>query len=216
VRDVTTRRVLIHVPIIHTQVDMGTLGDRIKRELAQRFGEHWWQSKANLIERAWDDIEAALMNPDIPYERVRVYQDGLPVCGRELDIVKELAAAGSRNHRLLLEMVRRGATVMGTESGELLVEEYCRVRRLLASSDTLAKDENVKASGAALIQKRDRFIARQIDTTLTRGEIGILFLGMLHSVAAFLPAEIRLLSLVPFANNRPIILQALRLAKTQI
>jgi len=216
VRDVTTRRVLIHVPIIHTQVDMGTLGDRIKRELAQRFGEHWWQSKANLIERAWDDIEAALINPDIPYERVRMYQDGLPVCGRELDIVKELAAAGSRNHRLLLEMARRGATVMGTESGELLVEEYGRVRRLLASSESLAKDENVKSSGVALIQKRDRFIARQIDTTLTRGEIGILFLGMLHSVAAFLPAEIRFLSLVPFANNQPIILQALRLAKTQI
>ena len=195
---------------------MGTLGDRIKRELAQRFGEHWWQSKANLIERTWDDIEAALINPDIPYERVRVYQDGLPVCGRELDIVKELAAAGSRNHRLLLEMARRGATVMGTESGELLVEEYGRVRRLLASSESRAKDENVKASGAALIQKRDRFIARQIDTTLTRGEIGILFLGMLHSVAAFLPAGIRLLSLVPFANNQPIVLQALHLAKTQI
>jgi len=76
VGDVTTqRRVLIHVPIIHTQIDMGTLGDRIKRELAQRFGEQWWQSKATLVERAWDDIEAAPINPDIPYERVRVYQD---------------------------------------------------------------------------------------------------------------------------------------------
>jgi hypothetical protein len=112
-------------------------------------------------------------------------------------------------------MARRGATVMGTESGELLVEEYGRVRRLLASSESLAKEENVKASGAALIQKRDRFIARQIDTTLTRSEIGILFLGMLHSVAAFLPAGIRLLSLVPFANHRHVLLQALRLAGEQ-
>jgi hypothetical protein len=213
VRDVTTQRVLIHVPIIHTQADMGTLGERIKRGLVQRFGECWWQSKANLIDRGWDEIEAALVNPDIPYERVRVYQDGLPVCERELDIVKELAMAGSRNHRLLLEIARRGATIMGTESGELLIEEYGRVRRLLGSCEARAKHEDVKASGAALIQKRDRFIAHRIDATLTRGEIGMLFLGMLHSVAAFLPADIRLLSLVPFANNRPVILQALRLAR---
>jgi hypothetical protein len=194
---------------------MGTLGEPIKRAVAHRFGEHWWQSKANLIERAWDEVEASLIKPDIPYGRVRVYQDGLPVCGRELDIVKELAVAGSRNHRLLLEIARCGATIMGTESGELLFEEYGRVRRLLASGEVLAKDEDVKASGVALIHKRDRFIAQRIDTTLTRGEIGILFLGMLHLVAASLPADIWLLSLVPFANNRHVLLQALRLSRTR-
>ncbi|HTQ25839.1 MAG TPA: hypothetical protein VMI09_14190 [Candidatus Binataceae bacterium] len=132
-----------------------------------------------------------------------------------MDIVKELAAAGSRNHRLLLEMARRGATVMGTESSELLVEEYGRVRRLLANSESPGKDQNVKASSAALIQKRDQFVARRIGTTLARGELGVLFLGMLHSVAAFLPADIRLLRLAPFANNRDVLLRALHLAGTQ-
>jgi hypothetical protein len=137
------------------------------------------------------------------------------VCGRELDIVKELAAAGSRNHRLALELVRRGATVMGTESGELLVEEYGRVRRLLGSCETRARHEDFKTSGAALIQKRDRFIAQRIAATLVRGEIGILFLGMLHAVAGLLPADIWLFGLKPFANNRTVILQALRLAETR-
>ena len=33
------------------------------------------------------------------------------MCGRELDIVKELAEAGSRNHGLVLELVRAGATI---------------------------------------------------------------------------------------------------------
>jgi hypothetical protein len=213
VRHVTIQRALIHVPIIHTQADMGALGERLKRQLVQRFGEHWWQSKVSLIERVWDEIEASLVNPDMPYERIRIYQDGLPVCGRELDIVKELAAAGSRNHRLILELARRGATIMGTESVELLVEEYARVRRLLESYEARTGHEDVKASGATLIQKRDRFIVRRIDTTLGRGEIGILFLGMLHSVAGLLPADIRLFSLQPFANNRPLFLQVLRLAK---
>lgn len=215
-RDVTTQRVLIDVPIIHTQADMGTLGEAIKGQLVQRFGQDWWQTKVSLIDRAWDEIEACLITPEMPYERVRIYQDGLPVCGRELDIVKELAAAGSRNHGLVLELVRRGATIMGTESGELLIEEYGRVRRLLGSCEVRAKhDEDFKASGAALIQKRDRFIADRIAATLAPGETGILFLGMLHAVAGLLPADIRLFGLVPFANNRPVILQALRLAGTR-
>lgn len=212
-RDVTTQRALIHVPIIHTQADMGALGEPIKRQLVQRFGQHWWQSKVSLIDRAWDEIEASLTTPEMPYERVRIYQDGLPVCGRELDIVKELAEAGSRNHRLVLELVRRGATIMGTESGELLIEEYGRVRRLLGSGEARTKPEDFKASGAALIQKRDRFIAQRIAATLAPGETGILFLGMLHAVAGLLPADIRLFGLLPFANNRPVILQALRLAR---
>jgi len=215
VRDVTAQRVLIQVPIIHTQADMGALGEPIKRQLVQRFGQSWWQSKVSLIDRAWDEIEASLIISKMPCQRVRIYQDGLPVCGRELDIVKELAAAGSRNHGLVLELVRRGATIMGTESGELLVEEYSRVRRLLGSCEARAKDEDFKASGAALLQKRDRFIAQRIAATLARGEIGILFLGMLHAVAGFLPADIRLFGLLPFANNRPVILQALRLAATR-
>ncbi|MFZ0889039.1 MAG: hypothetical protein WA005_11345 [Candidatus Binataceae bacterium] len=209
----TTRRTLIHVPIIHTQADMGALGERVKRELVRRFDQDWWDSKAGLIDRAWDEIASALLDRDMPWERVRVYQDGLPICGRELDIVKELAAAGSRNHRLVLETARRGATVVGTESGELLVEEYSRVRRLLGTSEAPAKHEDFRASGAALIEKRDRFIAGRIDATLVRGEIGILFLGMLHSVAALLPADIRVFSLRPFADNRSVILEALRFAR---
>ncbi len=192
---------------------MGALGERMKQQFVQKFGERWWQSKASAVDRIWDEIETSLLDLDIPYDRVRIYQDGLPVCGRELDIVKELAAAGSRNHRLLLEMARRGAIIMGTESGELLIEEYSRIRRLLGSSDASVGGEDVKASGDALIQKRDRFIAQRIDATLARGEIGIVFLGMLHSMAGLSPKDMRLLSLVPFDDNRPRILEAVRYAK---
>jgi hypothetical protein len=211
---VAAQRVLVHIPIIHTQADMGALGEHIKRQLVRRFGEHWWQSKASAVDRFWDDIEAALLGDGLPCERVRIYQDGLPVCGRELDIVKELAAAGSRNHRLILEMVRRGATVMGTESGELLIEEYGRIRRLLGkNAGAPAGQEDVKASGAALLQRRDRFIAERIDATLARGDIGLLFLGMLHSISQFLPKDVRLAGFVPFADNRSRLAQAVHFAK---
>ena len=72
-RDVTTQRVLINVPIIHTQADMGSLGEAIKGQLVQRFGQEWWQTKVSLIDRAWDEIQASLITSEMPYERVRIY-----------------------------------------------------------------------------------------------------------------------------------------------
>ncbi len=206
------QRVLVHIPIIHTQADMGALGERLRRQLVQRFGEHWWQSKAGAVDRFWDDIDAVLLGADLPYARVRIYQDGLAVCGREMDIVRELAAAGSRNHRLVLELARRGAKVMGTESGELLIEEYGRIRRLLANAEGAAGQGDVRAAGAALLERRDRFIAGRIGNTLHAGELGVLFLGMLHSVGRFLPGDVRLVGLVPFEDNRARLGHAVSLA----
>ncbi len=40
------------------------------------------------------------------------------------EIVSELSASGSRNHRLLMHLMDKGAMIMGTESPELLMEEY--------------------------------------------------------------------------------------------
>lgn len=203
------RRILIQVPIIHTQADMGALGEQIRRRMVEALGERWWRDNLNSIDRLWDEIEASIVELDLPWERVRIYQDGLPLCGREMAIVTELASKGSRNHRLLMALVGRGATIIGTESPELLVAEYNRVRALLDSSAS-AQDEDVKEMGARLLERRDRFIAARIDSTLAGGEIGILFLGMLHSIGDFLPKDIRLLNLVPFESNARRIRQALR------
>ena len=66
------------------------------------------------------------------------------------------------------------------------------------------------ASGAHLIEKRDRFIASRIDTTLHEGEIGMLFLGMLHSIAPLLAKDIKLLNLLPFDRTARRIKRALQ------
>jgi hypothetical protein len=114
--------------------------------------------------------------------KVRVYQDGLPVCGHERQIVSQLAEAGRRNHRLLLGPQARGAVLMGAESGELLVEEY-----RLASGAPVAGGAGAparagtrrKASRDALLEKRDGDIAARINATPAAGETGILFLTIL-------------------------------------
>ena len=100
---------------------------------------------------------------------MRIYQDGLPICGREADIVNELANAGSRNHSIIAKLAKGGATIMGTESGELLIEEYQRVKQLLAQSGSGPKADQTIEAGAALLQKRDRFIAERIDQHLATG-----------------------------------------------
>jgi hypothetical protein len=205
------RRILIHIPIFHTSADLGALGIRIRQQLIKTFGERWWQGNLGSVERVWDEIEAALNELDLPYPRLRIYQDGLPVCGRELDIITELAAAGSRNHRLLLELRRRGGEIVGTESGELLTEEYSRIKGLLETSASPSERRpDVKASGARLIEKRDRFIASRIDSTLHEDEIGMLFLGMLHSIAPLLAKDIKFLNLLPFDRNARQIKRALQ------
>lgn len=57
------------------------------------------------------------------------------MCGEEEKIGKDLANSGSRNHKLLVRLIEKGATLMGTEAPELLVEEYESYKRLLASGN---------------------------------------------------------------------------------
>jgi hypothetical protein len=191
--DGKVERSLIYVPIIHTQADLGALGELVQRIKIKRLGRRAWNHNAHLIDGLWTKIEGAIAGLKLDYERVRVYQDGLPECGRELEIVAELAKVGSRNHRLLLELHEKGARIMGTESPELLIEEY----KLMTAH--LAGDRNQTVKGSAsqvamrgLLAKRDQYIANRIDCTLLAGESGILFLGMLHSLSTLLAKDIRL------------------------
>ncbi|MBI4327593.1 MAG: hypothetical protein HY674_20370 [Chloroflexi bacterium] len=187
-------RRLIHIPIIHTQADMGALSHAIKEMTSEKLGQKGWERNVHLIDEIWTRIEGAIDGWTLPYEKVRLYQDGLPVCGREAEIVTELARAGSRNHRLLLRLMDRGATVMGTESGELLVQEYKLVKQILAAGDSRKAnllEARSKALSQALLKQRDKAIAERINNTLRLGETGLLFLGLLHAVGNGLAKDIR-------------------------
>jgi hypothetical protein len=187
-------RTLIYIPIIHTPADMGALRESIQRAKVKRLGRKGWERSVNLVDKLWAQIEHALESLVLAYERVRVYQDGLPICGREGDIVAELAKAGSRNHRLLLRLRDKGATIMGTESSELLVEEYQLLKEVFASPrpEIATRGEaRRKALRDSLLKRRDQFIARRINDTLLAGETGLIFLGMLHSLGPWLDKDIR-------------------------
>ena len=130
---------------------------------------------------------------DLKGDTIRLYQDGLPVCGRELEIVTEVAESGSLNHQILLRLVEKGAILMGTESPELLLEEYELAKQTL-SSNNIGEIRPLKTSQnemrETLLRRRDRSIAERINSTLAKGETGIIFLGLLHSLDSLLDSDI--------------------------
>jgi len=178
-------RALIYVPIVHSEADLGTMADEVRRRFQSAFGAGEWERRQASVEAMWDGLRKKLSALPIAWASARLYQDGLPVCGREAEIVRDLAEKGSRNHQLLLELMGRGAQLMGTESPELMVKEYRRLQKLVQAAQERTSGAPASAlqrEGEAILRERDAFIARRLDETLRDGETAILFLGLLHRV----------------------------------
>ena len=182
-------RELIYVPIIHTEVDMGAMSDSVKKEYLAKYGKGKWQRHIKAIDDMWDGLKKKILGLNLPYKRVRVYQDGLPVCGKELQIVHQVAKKGSLNHKIILELVKRGAKLEGTEAPGLLLQEYDNLRKLYQATNMTEKIKairNYRRLAEELLTKRDKFIAERIESTLAEDEIGILFMGLRHTVDKYL------------------------------
>lgn len=191
-------RQLIHVPILHCPADMGTLREGLEDAYVKQFGRRRWEEHVVLIEKFWESVRTELKTLNLDYHRVDLYQDGLPVCGKELEIVRETATKGSENYGLLMDLVAKGATLMGTEDPKLLLEEYRSLKEGLAAKlcdDRFAKNVNDRARSTELLTKRDAYIGQQIGKTLMPGRTGILFLGMMHKVDSHLPGDILIMHL---------------------
>ena len=142
------------------------------------------------------ELERLSLSP----QQIDLYQDGLPVCGRELEIVQKAAAAGSDNYQLLLDLVSQGAHLFGTEDPQLLLAEYHHMKTALggpsgATQSSAPAGETTQYKQT--LSQRDAYIGRRIGQSLRPGRTGILFLGMMHNVEPFLPADIVVTRLVP-------------------
>jgi len=185
-------RKLLYLPILHSSADMGSLSESLKKEYLSRYGARKWQEHLRGIAGFWDVVARRVFSLPLTFRRVRIYQDGLPCCSHELEIVREVAATGSKNHQLLLQLVGRGAILMGTEDPELLLAEH----RLLKTTVEGTRPTDSHAA-ADLMHRRDIFIAGRIAETLGEGETGLLFIGALHRVGELLPKDIPVTYLFP-------------------
>jgi len=198
-------RALIYVPIVHSKADLGELGREVTKHLKATVGAERTDLRRDSIDAMWSVIRSKLLAMPLPWTSVRVYQDGLPICDHEMAIVRELGAQGSLNHALLLELIDRGAALMGTERPELLVREYQRIQRLVAVARQPSPDPEeilaLRREGEELLAERDASIASRILSTLVEGERGVLFIGLLHRVDELLAGELRIQHLI---RNLPV------------
>jgi len=191
-------RRLIWVPIVHAKADLGNMSGLVRDVYIRRMGKAKYEHHVKTIDEMWKKTRQQIERLNLSYDVVRLYQDGLPNCGREVEIVRDLAQAGSPNHRLLADLMEKGARITGTESPELLLEEYELARQALLaahSRQAAALAPRQKELGQRLLDRRDSYIARRIDGTLAAGETGMIFLGLLHSLAGRLPPSIQVILL---------------------
>lgn len=192
-------RKLIVIRIVHSPSDMGSMQEGLAREGMSIIGRQRWEENQQRIERFWDDVEREVESLDLEVERLHIYQDGLP-CAGELGerIVRETAAKGSRNYRIIQRLMERGARIEATESPDLLRQEYGFIKSIIE-----AKTDGERRRAASeydqvkdrLLEERDDYISRSIDSTLKEGETGLLFIGASHNVLPKLSPDIEVKSL---------------------
>jgi hypothetical protein len=179
----------------------------VEHEYIRRHRRARWNAHLKSVDEFWDEIRRKIDELGLDFRHVRLYQNGLPVCGREERIVRELASQGSLNHRSLADLTDRGAQLMGTESPQLVLEEYQLNRRILGADpgapNAATRAGNLQVEAGRLLDSRDRFIASRIAETLQSGECGLVFLGMLDSLEGRLPSDIRLTILRPGDRHAP-------------
>ncbi|MBU2704763.1 hypothetical protein KCM76_02150 [Zooshikella marina] len=180
------KRHLFYFPIVHSVQDMGSLASHVKEKHKAKDNRNHMES----IARFWDLVEDEALSLVPCKSTVRIYQDALPVCDHEQQIVNDLVKQGSRNHAIVLHLMEKGAQVMGTESPDLLLEEYHLAKRVMEQGGQSITDEK---AAIEILHKRDQFIAERINNTLAAGEVGIVFLGMMHCIETELSSDIEII-----------------------
>jgi len=200
-------RKLIYVPVIHTEADMGSAAEPLKREYVERYGQKGWDEHTSAIDSMWRGIRQKIFASGLDYDKTKVYQDGLPVCGKESAIVRDLAQAGNENYKIIWELTQRGARLVGTEDAKLLLEEYNYIKTVTGIDNLEEKEKAIRKyekEALDILNRRDEYIAQRISETLLEGETGILFMGMRHKVHEKLPEDIEISYLIyrlPFKES---------------
>ena len=190
--NVPNKRKLYYLPIVHTQTDMGDLSSVLRDSYVKKMGLQAWRRKKLTIEHYWNELAKTVNNLNLPFPNTKIYQDGLPFSddGKEKALVETLASAGSLNHRLVKQLIDKGAVLVGTESPDLLIKEYNLAIEAFDESASTDPEKLVNNQSEEILKQRDEFIAKRINQTLNPGEIGVLFIGMLHNVIPLLDDDI--------------------------
>lgn len=189
-------RKLLIIPIFHSGAEMGSARESLEKISEKLVGGEKWEAHKKIITEFWDCTEKLILEKvkTLDFSKLKVYQDGQVLNGKiGVKMVEDIAAKGSKNHQILLQLILKGAVIMRTESFELLKEEYILIKNILTAktAEALVLARRVyKARKDSILEARDRYIAKNIDKTLGDNEIGIIFIGATHRVERYLPKDI--------------------------
>ncbi|MBI5025128.1 MAG: hypothetical protein HZC12_00045 [Nitrospirae bacterium] len=197
-------RTLLYVPVIHTSADLGSIAKEITKRGIADLGEEVWEEHKSTVEGFWDAISHYFESVDV--SGMKIYQDGM-VVGGEMGrkIVEEIATTGSRNHELVLSLLKRGAVLVKTEVFKLVKKERDRLLAITQAKSITRKIIafiRYKVVKSMLLNKRDNYIAKRIDETLNHGETGIIFIGAYHNIKKRLPKDIQITEIKDAAKVR--------------
>ncbi len=185
-------RTLLYVPIIHMNADLGSLAENATARGISELGKERWDRYKETISIFWDSLIRYFDTIDVT--GFRLYQDGMIAGG---DIARMLIEAamksGSKNYKLLMRLVLRGANIELTEDLSLVKEERDHLFKLAGAKtipEKLTAYLKYRMVKDRLLTKRDRFIAERINKTLREGETGVLLIGAYHNVAPLLDKDI--------------------------
>lgn len=190
-------RRLIYVPIIHTEQDLGTLAEGIEERTEAIVGRNHWQEHKEVVRLYWQEIANYWAGEQVA--GLKIYQDGMPVDGViGKEIVKSLADKGSINHKIIAQLLEKGAELIQTEDPKALNAEYVLTKELLKRKSvpgTLLALLRYRWQKDRLLKVRDTYISKRINESLEDGEIGVCFLGAEHQIVANLPKDIEVIPL---------------------
>lgn len=199
------RRRLLHVAVIHDEDDLGSAGKAVAERSIALAGERRWAEHAETVRAFWDHVARYLRA--FPRASLKIYQEGLAADGTlGRRIVERATQMGSRNYQLVLELLDGGAELRKTEEPDVLLRERQNLLLALEGERSAQRGsgarEQYRAQRDALRAERDRRIAETIRASLREGELGVLFIGADHEVAALLPDDIAVENVTPAGRIR--------------
>jgi hypothetical protein len=177
---------LIYIPILHSREDESHPSSK------SRLSEADGNRKLPAAEEMWKGIATKIAELNLPWNQTRIYFDGMPVCGNEMEIVKRLSGSGSPSFLFLSELILKNAKLEGTENLELLLKEYDLLNNLLMkdpTKDMKATIAEYQLKSRELLLLRDEFILTRIKSTLQSGDVPIVFMGVMHRLDKLLEKD---------------------------
>jgi hypothetical protein len=198
---------LFYIPIVHSQSDLGSLGSQLSLEGERKYGVTLWQEHLKEVNKSWDKIEIGINKQieNISFDKIKIFQDGLPAAGDiGLKIIKDAADKGSKNYRIIDNLLSKGAILEIAENKEFLLKEYHLLSEIGKAETTekqLVAYSHYQELAKELLNDRDNFIANQINSSLNEEETGIAFFGAAHSIIEKLNKDINVVVIQMFNDD---------------